>query len=215
MVSSTMLTSLLQTTVLFILCLLVKQHFDNDDTFYGLLENEGLKNYTAALNSKASAAANGTLAMGNTTVPAQNSTLGSESTVFDTSSFASMALSVFFQALVFPLLYYWHIWLERKFPARPRGVDVAYDRTEKVKVDDDLNEVQEGVVVQKWIAQGKVRRSSLSLWNTLIKWLLHLTLGSIWYDALWKVMWTVISLEPLSDIAEFMHPVSPLRSRYD
>jgi hypothetical protein len=63
------------------------------------------------------------------------------------------------------LSYYWHVGLERLFPTRPRGVEIDYSRTGMGKGEKDVgdNEGQEEEVIKRWIAQGKVRRSSVSL----------------------------------------------------
>jgi hypothetical protein len=63
------------------------------------------------------------------------------------------------------LSYYWHVGLERVFPTRPRGVEIDYSRMGREKVEKDVgdNEGQEEEVIKRWIAQGKVRRSSVCL----------------------------------------------------
>ncbi|KAK4499830.1 hypothetical protein PRZ48_008016 [Zasmidium cellare] len=83
---------------------------------------------------------------------------------------------ILFTTIISPLYYYWHIWLERSFPARPRPVGTSE------KVADDTSHEED--VIQKWIAQGKIRRASLSWWNTLVKWTLNLVVGSLWVAAL-------------------------------
>ena len=63
--------------------------------------------------------------------------------------------------------YYWHVALERGFPTRPMGVEIDYSRTGKrgEKIDGSMgeNEGQEEEVIKRWIAQGKVRRSTVCL----------------------------------------------------
>lgn len=80
------------------------------------------------------------------------------------------------------LRHYWHLLLERCFPTRPRGVEIDYTGKEKAGIHTD--EGQEEEVVKRWIAQGKVRRSSISWWNTFIKWVLNGTVGDLWFVAL-------------------------------
>ncbi|KAK8052469.1 hypothetical protein PG993_003854 [Apiospora rasikravindrae] len=77
--------------------------------------------------------------------------------------------------LMSTLFYLWAVALERAFPTRPRGAEgdttAPYPKEEKVVVE--LSEEHEEEVVKRWIARGRVRRSSISWCNTLIKWLLE------------------------------------------
>lgn len=60
--------------------------------------------------------------------------------------------------------YYWHVGLERAFPARARGVVVSgSSQIGREKGSGDENEGREEEVVKRWIARGRVRRSSVSL----------------------------------------------------
>lgn len=74
------------------------------------------------------------------------------------------------QVLLGPLLYTWHIWLERLFPSRrsARQSDGAYQVSKEKEVDDD--DTREEQVIQKWLRQGKIHRASLSWRNTFAKW---------------------------------------------
>lgn len=60
------------------------------------------------------------------------------------------------------LAYWWHVGLERLFPARERGVEIDYSRVGEKDAGGE-NEGQEEEVIKRWIARGKVRRSSVSL----------------------------------------------------
>lgn len=93
------------------------------------------------------------------------------------------------------LSYLWNIWLERAFPARPRGSTVLPETTKTDKFED-YEQVEEEIV-KKWIAQGKVQRSTISWSNTLIKWLLNLSIGNLAVCALWIVV---------EQLAQFHHP---------
>lgn len=126
----------------------------------------------------------------NETISASNST--SNSTSDDFSLYESnekfywetLPRDLFFLAVVAPIYYYWHIWLERTFPARPRPV-IMPSRSEKENFLDETDSVtQEEEVIQKWIAQGKIRRASLSWWNTFVKWILNLIVGDLWMQGL-------------------------------
>lgn len=218
MAPSSMLTGLVQFTVLIALYQLVNHNFGGDASFYGLWDNEVIKNYTDTLG----AYMNQTLA-NNTILPAHGNKdpfafgAGPRTVAYAVppSPWVMMVATVAVGALLFPPLHYWHLWLERTFPARPGGVvQVAHGTTEKLKADDDLDEVREEVVVRKWIAQGKVRRSSLSLWNTLVKWVLHLTIGSMWCGCLCQELTVFMRLQPMSNLLGILHPVSVLASWY-
>lgn len=123
----------------------------------------------------------------NTTV---NGTLLSNSTSFndtiseDHRTFYRKTLprDILFTTIISPLYYYWHIWLERTFPARPRPAPTS----EKAEFPDETSHEED--VIQKWIAQGKIRRASLSWYNTLVKWILNMVVGSLWQAALESVL---------------------------
>lgn len=106
--------------------------------------------------------------------------------------------------LITTLRYWWLIWLERLLPARPRPraaltAPAAGDR------EDDSREEE---VIRKWIEAGKVRRASLSWFNTFAKWVLDLTVWNLFVCLLWAVIvepamqwtypWTKFSLLHLS-----------------
>ncbi|KAK8033652.1 hypothetical protein PG991_003050 [Apiospora marii] len=84
------------------------------------------------------------------------------------------------------LLYLWAVGLERAFPTRPRGDLSAVPKREKVVVE--LSEEHEEEVVKQWIARGRVRRSSISWCNTLIKWLLDVTVRATLEVLLWGLL---------------------------
>ncbi|KAK7957953.1 hypothetical protein PG988_012801 [Apiospora saccharicola] len=78
------------------------------------------------------------------------------------------------------LIYLWAVGLEWAFPTRPRGIQdgeanpPTTPNTKRETVIIELSEKQEEVVVERWIAKGRVRRSSISWYNTMIKWLLEI-----------------------------------------
>ena len=74
------------------------------------------------------------------------------------------------------MLYYWNIWLERKFPtrSRPAAVESIDDKTEKL-TDEQVEEE----IVKKWIAKGKVKRASVNWGNTLVKWALCMSVACV------------------------------------
>lgn len=78
----------------------------------------------------------------------------------------------FFHSL---LRYQWHIWLERALPTRPRG---NLEAAQKANVTVELDEDKEEEVVKRWIAQGRVRRASVSWCNIILKWILLMLLGN-------------------------------------
>ena len=70
------------------------------------------------------------------------------------------------------ILYQWNIWLERSFPTRSRTF--AFEKaTEKTEMDEQVEEE----IIQKWLARGKIKRTSVNWCNVFIKWVLHMSLG--------------------------------------
>lgn len=100
--------------------------------------------------------------------------------------------------LLCPLQYYWHIGLERLFPTRPRNVEVDYEDEKPEQTGgggerpavgaDDVAREEEEEVVKRWIEKGRVRQSAVSWRNTLAKWVLHMSLGTLWYEMAWYVL---------------------------
>ena len=105
---------------------------------------------------------------------------------------------VFCNAAITPLLYLWNIWLERTLPARPRGGKVTPEMSKAAASDG--NEQIEEEIVKKWIAQGKVQRSSVSWRNTLLKWFLYITFGNLVFEVLWMILDEVARLHSPSKL---------------
>lgn len=102
---------------------------------------------------------------------------------------------MFVYALLVPLQQYWNIYLERMLPTRSRGRNVSYQekRTGGPVGEDDTGREEE--IVNRWIAQGKVRRSGINKCNTLLKWILDITLGKILYEIVYHVVEGVLKRE--------------------
>ncbi|KAI0430385.1 hypothetical protein F5Y09DRAFT_307671 [Xylaria sp. FL1042] len=105
------------------------------------------------------------------------------------------------QIILGPLLYSWHIWLERLFPSRRsaqyQSQDYsAYQAIKKTEPDtvgaDDIREEQ---VIQRWLQQGKIRRASLSWGNTFAKWVIQWTIGRYWMDNAEFMLEAILRLE--------------------
>ena len=93
------------------------------------------------------------------------------------------------------LQYWWFVGLEKILPARPRRRDVTYQGKEKVEESEDTEEE----VVKKWIAQGRVNRASLNICNTFLKWVLELTVGTLWFLTVQHVLRQLLKLNsPMS-----------------
>ncbi|KAB2109021.1 hypothetical protein AG0111_0g2686 [Alternaria gaisen] len=93
------------------------------------------------------------------------------------------------------LQYWWFVGLEKILPARPRRRDVTYQGKEKVEESEDREEE----VVKKWIAQGRVNRASLNICNTFLKWVLELTVGTLWVLTVQHVLRQLLKLNsPMS-----------------
>ncbi|KAI1363110.1 hypothetical protein F5Y08DRAFT_310266 [Xylaria arbuscula] len=104
----------------------------------------------------------------------------------------------FIDVLLGPLIYTWHIWLERLLPSRrsARQRDSAYQASKEKETDGD--DVREEQIIQKWLRQGKIRRPSLSWRNTFAKWAIQWTVGRYWIDnAVWFLT-TVLKRDPPS-----------------
>ncbi|KAI0505475.1 hypothetical protein F5B22DRAFT_525690 [Xylaria bambusicola] len=110
-------------------------------------------------------------------------------------------LRVFFiQLFLGPLLYAWHIWLERLFPTRRSArQDKVY--TDAKQKDADITfaeDTREEQVIQKWLRQGKIRRASLSWPNTFAKWALQWTIGRYWTDNARELLDALLRRQSLS-----------------
>jgi hypothetical protein len=93
------------------------------------------------------------------------------------------------------LQYWWFVGLEKILPARPRRRDVTYQGKEKMEESEDREEE----VVKKWIAQGRVNRASLNICNTFLKWVLELTVGTLWFLTVQHVLRQLLKLNsPMS-----------------
>lgn len=141
----------------------------------------------------------------NTTVIAANGTLinSSNSTgswASDSESpkksyyFHTLPRSLLVYVLLIPLQQYWNIFLERCLPGRPpKRLPPPPSKVEKATMLFDEDNVDfEQQIVDRWIAQGKVQRSSLGIKNTLFKWVLDLTVGKIIYQFAFRTLYLII-----------------------
>ncbi|GAB7341281.1 hypothetical protein MBLNU457_7553t1 [Dothideomycetes sp. NU457] len=130
---------------------------------------------------------------------------------------------VFIDFLLQILCYQWQCWLERTFPTRPRQkVDVQQLR-EKDKHSETSEEMEE-VIMQKLIAQGKVKRGGVSWVNIGLKWALDNILGVLIYGAFYEMIegvikwrsllkiWSRIKWSPVSSLASNFFGITPLVS---
>jgi hypothetical protein len=101
------------------------------------------------------------------------------------------------------LYYWWHIFLERILPARPKSQSVPSEK------EVEHSEDHEEEVVKKWVAQGRVRRSSLNWCNTFLKWVLEMTVGRLWYHSVGHGVRTLLKTQdptlPLSGLKGVSH----------
>ena len=189
---SHMISAVVQ-TVFLVACGLIVSHNLSASAEDKLTNNDLFKNWTQAVEfaGNASTASNSTtptIDAGPLHITVSNDT-GVNSTLTNPSGSNSQE-SFYWRTFPRDLLvcticailgYYWQIWLERAFPARPRPSEKLV--SEKFAEGDD--ESREEEVVKKWIAQGKIRRASLSWWNTFIKWVLDLVIGGLWMAAVY------------------------------
>lgn len=198
MLRSQMFRAVVQTVLLSVIASVISQHllsnayenisqhalFKNFTDAMDLIESQHLDDAPSGVN--VTAGGNGTLL---NATSAFNETKGFNITSADlgldnrTFYRETLPLEIFYLILLSPLYYMWHLWLERKFPARPKAT---------LPFEHDLkggeNSLQEEEVIQKWIASGKIRRSSLSWWNTFVKWILNLILAPLWMDGIKYVL---------------------------
>ncbi len=85
----------------------------------------------------------------------------------------STARALLYAAVASLVGYYWNLLLERQLPARPRGDSSSYNNDKLAEGHEQLEEK----IVEKWLANGKIKRASLSFWNTVAKWLLDISVG--------------------------------------
>jgi hypothetical protein len=154
----------------------------------------------------------------NTNITISNGTLLVNSTApnmgfhtLNENYYRELPRDIFLYALLVPLQYYWNIGLERLFPTRARAVEVSYEPGKKEKSFDD-NEDRDEEVVMRWMAQGRVRRSSVSWMNTFFKWVLHLTVGKLVYEVVFHLVEGVVKWRGLSATLAGLKSVSSLRS---
>ena len=215
MPSLTMRTTVLQATTISIICTIFNHHL-GDKMFDPLWENEAFVNMTNALNSSqplnSTRGTPGrlTLDAGNTTSlnngTAINGTLSAIKSPPESFYGRTLPRDAVIILLLSALQYWWFIWLEKMLPARPRYRDAPYRRKEKVEESEDREEE----IVEKWIAQGRIRRASLNWCNTFLKWLLELTVGRLWYYVVGHMIEALLKLESPKKVLKGLTSVSRL-----
>lgn len=101
--------------------------------------------------------------------------------------------------------YWWYIWLERILPTRPRWKsEVVPDRSQLKDTDS-----QEEKIVADWIAQGRIRRSSISWCNVFGKVLLDITVGNLVWHAMHQLLDRLTGLREVETFFEEFLLVSP------
>ncbi|KAH7086442.1 hypothetical protein FB567DRAFT_71171 [Paraphoma chrysanthemicola] len=196
MTFTTMRTAVLQAAAIWTVMTILDHHL-SENMFDKVWEDEMFRNMTSVLNGTTSHAATNqnpkqlTLDAGNTTLPLNQSMSVNNATATNGTSGLpawDAGESIYGWRLpregaIFIILaileYYWFIWLEKILPARSRRRDVSHQRHEKVEESEDREEE----IIQRWIAQGRVKRASLNWCNTFLKLTLQLTIGTIWYSA--------------------------------
>jgi hypothetical protein len=191
MFSPTMRTAVFQALVIQA-CSLIFNHHMRGSTFDKMMENEGfgamwnatekasdrmrtnppIKTTRGRQTLDAGPIANITTSLNQTTVSS-----GMYGAILPAEPFYTHILpkELVVHLVIFALQYWWHIGLERILPSRPRSKEVPPQKENKVEMSEDREEE----VVQKWIAQGKVQRASLSWCNTFVKWVLVMTVGEL------------------------------------
>lgn len=194
--SKPMQNAVLQAVFLHVANMIIAHHlwsateeiFTNNELYYQITNaTEYQKNATSLANVNGTSlpvALNGTLLNNSTAINGTPTLSDSSEESFYKSELPRAIIVVI---IVTILEYYWQIWLERILPARPRPSNIVLEK--QLAEDDDTREDE---IVKKWIAQGKVRRASLSFWNTALKWILDMTVGQLWIACLSHVLEEVL-----------------------
>ena len=192
---SQMISAVVQ-TVFLIACRLIISHSLHASAEGKLTNNDLYKNWTQAVEL----VANASIASNHTTPTIEanpfhggfSNDTGVNSTLTNTSAsnieesfyWKTLPRDVFVSTVIAILGYYWQIWLERTFPARSRPSEKVVSE----KFSEGNDESREEEVVKKWIAQGKIRRASLSWWNTFMKWVLDVVIGGLWMTTVYCLL---------------------------
>ncbi|KAK8128785.1 hypothetical protein PG984_009893 [Apiospora sp. TS-2023a] len=218
--ASPMLSAVVQSTVLQIIGS-VTSYYLSSGAYDALWDDPGFRDWWATVtNLNATTAAAPTTSANNGTAMALFNTTGSSSSSSSDSSSCTMpehnpnSLSgwrmpkqILGVLVMSALLYIWAVSVERAFPTRPRGVEggeldsAAYPKREKVVVE--LSEDHEEEVVKRWIARGRVRRSSISWCNTLIKWLLDIVVRAGLEGMIWDLLMALMDRKVSNTSREF------------
>jgi cell division protein FtsL len=98
---------------------------------------------------------------------------------------------LFIFVVISALQYWWHTFLERILPGRAKS---KFAPSEK---EAEHSEGREEEIVQRWIAQGRLHRASLSWCNTFLKWMVEMTVGRLWYHTVeYGIRWMFKSEDP-------------------
>jgi hypothetical protein len=191
-------------------CALVVSHHLISNAFHNASNSELWQNITSAVNATAQAELNRTSndqILKNSTDLSGPAAINTTDTNFypngNSESFywSIFPRELFLLIIISPLYYHWQIWLERLLPGRPR-VRAMMAAREKPGAGEDENREEE--IVQRWIAEGRVRRASLSWWNTFCKWILNLTVGSFWTEGLRFVLTEMIKTKSPTKVFKMM-----------
>lgn len=205
---SAMWVATAQTTVLTALTKIFK-HEAERWTYAGVWENEAFANFTREATifftgrtaTDASVLSNGTILLNGT------ATDGSGHLTTEPSPYwfylGELPRSLVLAFTTCALFYWWQVWLERRLPGRSRRVEIVKQSSpggEKAEGDEDSREEQ---VVERWIAEGKIQRSSLSWGNTLLKWILDITIGETCHTLVYITLEMMMDGKPLSEIGHY------------
>ncbi|KAK7751162.1 hypothetical protein SLS62_006846 [Diatrype stigma] len=179
-------------------------------------ENEAFANFTReaviflanGTDTEASVQSNGTILLNGTTIDWLPTSLGGSGHFATEESpywyyISELPRALLLSCLTCALCYWWQVWLEHRLPGRSRRVEIVKQSgpgDEKVEGGEDGREEQ---VVKRWIAQGKVQRSSLSWGNTLLKWILDITIGETCLRLVHSTLEMMMDRKPFSEITSY------------
>lgn len=207
-----MWTSVLQATSLSIASIIVTHHLGSS-VFQTVIDDEAFKAWQAMsdnFSTPTTSSTNGLLLSLGPEVNASvgsptNATNGTQSANYTNNPLEKQPESFYgrklpretiIQFVLLMLRYYWLIYLEKLLPARPRKRGILPEGKEKFEESEDREEE----VIQKWIAQGRIRRASLNWCNTSLKWILTLTVWRIFAFTCDHVLGGILQLESFQTI---------------
>lgn len=197
--NSPMGRAVIQATALLVLTEAVN-HQLVEQAVAGFLADEGIQNFTRAFADE-DGAFNITFSNNDTMA---NETFSKMAEMVEDEP--SQNQRIFWQAMIhffaiFPVWYLWQVGLERMLPAYPwQTLEIIHEDT--IETKNAENEVK--VEVKRWTSKGRVRKSGISWCNTLSKWILDVTIGSLLLEICAAMVRCLLLGKPFSSISKMV-----------